>query len=204
MKKSSFNFLFLVWLSFFLSSCASIQPTEPSSAEGWESRLDRLSQLNQWTLTARLALTTSEQSQTLTVHWAEHPDVYRIRISGSFGQTGALIRGSHEGVEITTAEGLWQGERLEDFVSSELHLTLPFTALRFWLLGIPAPGAVTQLTLDARHRLEHLEQYEWQISYRDYDAQTELPRRLRLEHEQWRINMVIQEWQLPTQLEAQL
>ena len=176
----------------------------PSFDESWEARQARLTELTHWMMTARLSLTTPEQTQTISVTWEEQPDAYHIRISGSFGQTGAMIQGSAHGVEVTTSEGTWRGPTLEDYASSELHLGLPFSALRYWLLGIPAPGDVQALSLNAQNRLETLSQFQWQLTYRDYDAQTDLPRRLRLEHEQWRINMVIQQWQLPSSLDARL
>jgi len=204
LKNNRHRFIFLAFIGLFFSGCASLQPAPSNADESWAARQERLNDLTSWAMTARLSLTTPEQTQTLNVVWNEQPDQYRIRISGSFGQTGAMIYGSDTGVEVTTSDGVWQGETLEDFVSSELHLALPFNALRYWLLGIPAPGAITQLHIDTNHRLEQLSQYEWQLTYREYDTDTDLPRRLRLEHEQWRINMVIQQWQMPPQLEARL
>lgn len=192
-------------LALWLSGCASLQQSPSGSIDrSWEDRQARLSELNTWQMTARLSLSSPEQTQTLNMDWQEWPDSYQIRLTSHFGQTIAVMTGNANSVSVTTQEGTWQGNTLEDFASHEYHLSLPFSAFRYWLLGLPAPGVLQDQILDANHRLVQLQQNDWLITYRDYDVHTDLPRRLRLEHEQWRINWLIQDWQLPANLAAAL
>lgn len=199
-----FNVILILFFAVLTHGCAQIQPQITSSDETWEARLDRVAALTQWRMQARLSLTTPEQSQILNVDWQENPNTYQIRISSNLGQTGAIIEGDTIGVVVTTSEGQWRGRRLEDFVHHQHHLSLPFSNLRYWILGIPAPAPLEIIQVDHHDRLETLVQSGWTITYRDYDAQTGLPRRIRLEQDQWRINWVVQQWNLPTPIEAAL
>lgn len=187
-------------IGLFLSGCANLQTTLSATDESWSERQIRLNEVKTWELNARMSLTTPEQTQSFNIQWQEQPEQYHIRVMSTFGQTGALIWGTPQGVEVTTADGTWSGARLEDYVSSELELSLPFSALRYWLLGIPAPGEIGQLQVDANQRLEQLTQHQWQLTYRGYDTQVDLPQRLRLEHQNWRLNVVIQSWDLPLEI----
>lgn len=190
------------FLSLLLSGCANFQTPLPLAYETWADRQSRLGELTQWTLSARVSINSPDQVQFFTIDWHEQPHQYQIRLTGSFGQTAALIQGSSLGVEVTTAEGTWTGNDLEDFGSSNLQLAIPFSALKYWVLGLPAPGATEDLVIDSNNRLQQLSQFDWVLTYRDYDAQANLPRRLQLEHENWRLNMVIQQWELPVKISA--
>jgi outer membrane lipoprotein LolB len=77
-------------------------------------------------------------------------------------------------------------------------------ALRYWVLGLPAPGTVASRTLDPRGRLAALEQSGWRIRFLDYGRQDgyELPGRVFAQKDGTRVRLVVGRWRLPGMPEA--
>jgi outer membrane lipoprotein LolB len=77
---------------------------------------------------------------------------------------------------------------------------LPVEYLRYWVIGIPAPGRAVIKSVDARGRLVELEQDGWRVTYPEYlgadnVAGEALPRRLVVSDPRLRIRVVVDEWQ---------
>ena len=74
----------------------------------------------------------------------------------------------------------------------------PLQSLRYWVLGVNDPAMGAERSLDGEHRLVRLQQDGWQVAYDEYMAVQRrwLPRRLTLTHQQLRLRLVINVWQL--------
>jgi outer membrane lipoprotein LolB len=78
----------------------------------------------------------------------------------------------------------------------------PFEALRYWVLGVPAPGAVTNETRDAAGLMQQLEQQGWTIVYERREAVAssagglQLPSKLRATRGEQRLTLVVDRWRL--------
>ena len=79
-------------------------------------------------------------------------------------------------------------------MQSDLGASLPITLLRYWMLGVEAPGEYHWLS-PARNLLE---QAGWQISYEEWVRRGELklPARIQLVNGTTRILLVVQSWDL--------
>ena len=77
-------------------------------------------------------------------------------------------------------------------------LQVPVTGLRYWILGLPAPGAERSRVLDGQGRLLSLEQNSWSMDYRGYTDVDglSLPRKLFLRRDDLRVRLVVEQWRI--------
>jgi outer membrane lipoprotein LolB len=102
-----------------------------------------------------------------------------------------------------TPEGLsLNGAPPSDAVLTQLQdrlgFTLPIDQLRFWLLGVPDPGAAFELKRNDQERASQLIQDDWTIDYDRYmpvDGDV-LPAHLVLNREGARVRIVADHWQM--------
>ena len=75
---------------------------------------------------------------------------------------------------------------------------VPVRALRYWVLGLPAPGPVKGRSLDRYGRLAKLSQSGWEIEFRDYQrsGSLELPVRIFVTNHRARVRLAIGHWEL--------
>jgi len=83
-------------------------------------------------------------------------------------------------------------------LEDKLGFEPPLTSLRYWVLGVPDPGAPAAVQLDSQQRLTELTQDGWRIDYTSYMpvGAEWLPRLLTLQRAEVRVRMVVDGWQL--------
>ena len=74
----------------------------------------------------------------------------------------------------------------------------PLRQMRFWLLGVPAPGEPFELQRDAQDRAKQMQQDGWTIEIDRYlPAKGDLlPAHLTLTHDDVRVRIVVDQWNL--------
>jgi len=108
------------------------------------------------------------------------------------GDAAALRVQSSRGDDFTTTDP-------EDDFALHLHMPMPVLSMRYWLLGIPDPGAPYTKVADARGEPMSLEQRGWKVEYQEYtDVQSySLPVRFTLTRGKVRIKVAVNDWTLP-------
>jgi outer membrane lipoprotein LolB len=93
--------------------------------------------------------------------------------------------------EVLESQAAW------DELQARLGATLPAGSMRFWMLGIPAPGEHRWLEPAAEGE-QTLEQDGWQINYQRYanDSGARVPVRIRATSGDTRVRIVIDRWRL--------
>jgi outer membrane lipoprotein LolB len=120
-------------------------------------------------------------------------DESEVHLAGPLG-AGATV------LELTPAGLSINGKPPSDAQVAELQerlgFELPLTHLRYWLLGIPDPRSVFELTRNAQDRAAHLSQAGWSIDYDKYlpSEGDFLPGRLVLTREDARVRIAIDSW----------
>ena len=76
---------------------------------------------------------------------------------------------------------------------------LPVAEMRYWVVGVPAPGEPAEETLGDDHRLASLSQSGWQVRFDRYQAvgPLELPSRIEMTTDGLRLRVVASDWSLP-------
>lgn len=178
--------------------CASLPPA--GDAGSWPGRRAELQALQTWTLDGRVAVATAAEGFSGGLAWRQEGAQAEIDLRGPLGGAALSIR--LDGLSMTVTDGSGAsiaGEAAHEYVASEIGAPLPVAELRYWLVGVPAPGLPHQETIGADGRLARLEQAGWQLRYSRYEAvgRLTLPLRIEIESETARLRLVVLNWRLP-------
>lgn len=181
---------------FLLNACAGSPPRTPEAGH-WPGRLATLRTLDDWTLSARVALATAEDGWSGALTWRQEREDLDLSLRGPLGVGGVRIHGHPGKLMVRTSKG-------REFVLSdpeaelrrEFGWTLPLASMRYWMLGIPDPGSEARELVDEAGLLQQLDQGGWRVSYdsyREFDGNT-LPRKLVIENDEVRIRLAVSRW----------
>ncbi len=179
----------------FLAGCASLSGGVSDPGAIWNARQAALGQIRSWSLKGRF-VTEGALSSRGSVRWTQTDEAFELLLTGPFGFGSAQVQGTPTAVEIRTG-----GERQiavdpQAAIAERFGLLLPVAALRYWMLGIPAPGSAAVETLDEHGRLRILEQSGWRVQFGDYAAVAEhdLPHLLEASYGEQGVRFVIRAW----------
>lgn len=186
-----------------LAACGTLPgraPQGPANEVAWQLRLAALTALRDWELNGEVGVVNGKDGGSGSLDWQQRGGelIFDFRAplgSGTVhiqGDTAALRVQSSRGDDFTTNDP-------EDDFAEHLHMPMPILSMRYWLLGIPDPGASYTKVADARGELMSLEQRGWQVDYQEYtDVQGySLPVRFTLARGEVRIKVAVSGWTLP-------
>jgi outer membrane lipoprotein LolB len=195
------RFLFLISCALFLSACANKPHPRSIALSNHEANL---ASINQWQLSGKLGIKTPEESGSLSLRWHQQSDSYEISLTSPLGQKSFLISGDLSQVTFKEkGKPSITGRSPEALLKKTTGWNLPLTELNYWIRGLPAPkGNVKQITPNAIGLIEQLEQSDWVIDYPFYhsiqnqDQLIYLPKKIVIQHKDFRLTLVIREWKL--------
>ena len=193
--------LFAVLACAALLSARAVRPPH-AGLEGqaaWQRHLAWVRAHPDWRLRGRFALTVGHKGLSGGLHWRERGDHYRMEVFGPLGRTQAVLEGGPASVTLQLAgKPPRRAPSAQALMREALGWSLPVAGLRYWVRGIPAPGAPpAQLRFDAEGRLVFLHQDGWRIRYLAYDyayGPQALPTRLELRNGRVRIVLLVDRW----------
>ncbi len=186
----------LLMLAVAMNGCALLKPqtVEPNQA-AWQTRQADYSQINQWTVRARMATAVLGWSGGL--QWQQDSEQLQLSVSGPLGIGGFQAKGNLGFVEVITSDQRRLQGDPETLYREVVGWPFPLRHMRYWALGLTVPGLAGQPLIDAKGRLAELRQAGWQLRYTEYQryGALELPRRMLLDNGELTIRIVIDEWQ---------
>lgn len=180
-----------------LSGCASLP--EPVPAGGWESVKARLQALERWTLEGRVAVAANSEGFSGGLTWKQAGPRAEVALRGPVGGPVLAIRVDGDEFSVTDSQGeTFEGARAKALVAERVGSELPISELRYWLVGVPAPGRPFEETLGADARLATLDQAGWRIRYDRYRSAGELvlPAKLDITQGVLRLRVAVSGWHL--------
>lgn len=128
--------------------------------------------------------------------WDQQGEHFEVRLSGPLGVGALLLSGAPDAMTIRTKDGIAQTRDASDFMLHQLGWSLPVSQLRYWVLGLPAPGETPTLVINDQGRAVNLKQDGWQIDYAEYQTfnNIELPRKIDLADGTHSFRLVIDQW----------
>lgn len=181
-----------------LSGCASWrQPAtiDASAAnDGWLQRQQQLGAVAGFETTGRIAIKGGGLSGGL--RWQQQGEQFQLRIAGPFGAGATLIEGVPGRVKIRNKDIDLETTEPQRVLMERTGWLLPLDALRWWALGIPAPGDEPASTLlDGGGRPTEMRQRDWLLRYSDYrgEAAAALPGRIEASQGPWSATVVFEE-----------
>ena len=182
-----------------LAGCEMLPELAPSGREAaWRAHASDLSRFRSWTLLGSLIVRSGGEASQVAIRWRQKHDAYFLRFTAPFGAGLLDIEGSAAGVEARFAGGRRaRAASPEALLEREIGWPMPLEALRYWIVGAPAPGgAPARIELDGRGRLARLEQAGWTVIYERYAALPDLalPDRIRFSNASVTAAVAVRRW----------
>jgi len=186
--------LLIVLSAAVLGACVATRPPPPPSGQGWEQRADYLQKAGAWQLDGRAAVAVGTQGWQATLNWRQRSDSTEVHLAGPFGVGALVLKRTSAGLSLN---GAAPSDAVLTQLQEKLGFDLPLDQLRFWLLGVPDPGAAFELTRNTQDRALHLTQGEWSIDYDRYmpAAGDLLPARVVLNRQGVRVRIAVDHWE---------
>lgn len=187
----------LLFVALLTAGCATAPKPTIAPERAWSARQEALSGVEQWRLSGRIAVKTGEEAGHAHLQWRQDEDEYDIRLTAPFGSGTVRLAGD------TADAALWVDQAAPVYSSNPEQLLyrqtgwwIPVGALRYWILGLPAPRLSSDWDLDPYGRLELLRQAGWEIRFLDYEQRDglELPGRVFVSKGEAEVKVVVQRW----------
>jgi outer membrane lipoprotein LolB len=165
-----------------MAGCATrpVTPTAPGTA----GRPADPAELSQWTAKGRLALAAAGEGGTGSFVWQQRSERTELSVRGPLGAGGLHVVTDGARLELLDDAGrTLDGEAARLELEQRLGARLPLAALRYWMLGVPAPE----------------DEGDWTVSFDGYQPVQgwALPGKVTAQTGDTRVRIVIDEWQLP-------
>ncbi len=196
--------IFLPLLLLLLSACTTMPSHSPVADPemAWQERQYQLASLNDWTLSGRLGIQNDHEAWHVGINWEQQQQNYAILLTAPLGQGSLKLSGNADTVTLQTDEGeSVSASDPGELLYHQFGWKVPVKSLRYWVLGVPAPGNQREEQLDEYGRLVQLQQDGWEIRFLDYESRMgiELPGRVFVNNHKAKVRLVISDWQpLPT------
>jgi len=196
-------------LTLLAGACATI-PERPPVADpdaAWSARRRQLETRAHWALQGRVALRARDEGWQASLVWKRNADRHEIDLSGPLGGGRLRLSQDRNGAQLRDSSSkVVHAADAEQLLLQVTGWRLPFDGLNYWVLGLPAPGAVGAPDLDVWGRLKTLHQSGWDIEFLGYEPfdGAELPSKLFIRREQpagvggetLEVRLVIDRWDL--------
>ncbi|WP_374350399.1 lipoprotein insertase outer membrane protein LolB [Chitinimonas sp.] len=125
--------------------------------------------------------------------WKHDNTAEQVDLSNPLGQVVARLELSSNAARYTDSNGqLHEAADIETLTERALGWRLPAEGLRYWLLGLAAPGREAHWSRSETGKV--LEQDGWQIRYKGLDGS--MPDGLTLSRPELEIRILLSDWQL--------
>lgn len=153
--------------------------------------------LTRWTASGRMAIAAGNDGGSGSFDWAQDGATSRLDLRGPLGAGAVRLRMTPGALSVADGSGrVLDAERARADLQARLGADLPWGHLRYWLLGVPAPGDGATVLEQAAAPWRVIEQDGWRLAY-DSFAVVEglnLPRRLTAERGAVRVRVIVDTW----------
>jgi outer membrane lipoprotein LolB len=151
----------------------------------------------QWTASGRMAIATGNDGGSGAFDWAQDDATTRLDLRGPLGAGSVRLVVTPESVSLADGTGrVLDAEAAKAGLQARLGADLPWGHLRYWMLGLAAPGdgAAVQEFGAAPWRV--IEQSGWRLTYESFaEVQgVSLPTRFAAQQGAVRVRVIVDRW----------
>lgn len=160
-----------------------------------------LQDLKSWQARGRIGVSGPQNGGSGSFEWLQRGDRADVEIRGPVGIGSVRLQMSgdsdHPSVRLETSKGVLESQAAWDELEARLGTAVPAGRLRYWMLGVAAPGE-HQWGTAAPDGAVTLEQDGWRIDYQRYSEEfgAKVPLRIRASSGDAHVRIVIDRWQL--------
>lgn len=172
-------------------------PVGPGADAPWPEQRAALEKLDRYALNGRVAVAAQGQGFSASLRYQQLARHTNLALDGPLGIGGLRVEIDGEDIEIATSRGeKLDGQAARDELERRLGFQLPLTELRWWLLGIPAPGEAS-VNQAGSGEIQDFTQNGWRVSINTRAAGLgfSLPQRMTAEREGARLKLFVQSWE---------
>ena len=173
-------------------------PVGPGADAPWPEQRAALEKLDHYALNGRVAVAAQGQGFSATLRYQQQPRGSNLALDGPLGIGGLRVQIDGQDIEIATSRGeKLDGQSARDELERRLGFQLPLTELRWWLLGIPAPGEASVNQDAGSGEIHDFTQGGWRVSINTRAAGLgfSLPQKMTAEREGARLKLFVQGWE---------
>jgi outer membrane lipoprotein LolB len=184
-----------------LASCRTAPPTAiigPGADAPWPEQRSALEKFDRYSLEGRVAVAANGQGFSASLRYQQQPLRSNLALDGPLGIGGLRVALDGQDLEIATSRGeKLDGDAARAELERRLGFALPLSELRWWLLGVPAPGEVSVDQNADSGEIRGFTQSGWRVSINTRAAALgfSLPQRLTAEREGARLKLLVERWQ---------
>lgn len=182
-----------------VAGCRTVPPKTvvgPGADAPWSDQRAGLENLERYGLNGRVAVAANGQGFSASLRYAQRAGSSEMSLDGPLGIGGLRLELEGDQLEIATSRGdTLDGVEARAELERRLGFELPLNELRWWLLGIPAPGEATVNAADSGE-ISDFTQHGWRVSInsRVPGLGFSLPQRLTAEREGARLKLLVENW----------
>jgi outer membrane lipoprotein LolB len=173
-------------------------PVGPGADAPWSEQRAALEKLDRYALNGRVAVAANGQGFSASLRYQQRMSHSNLALDGPLGIGGLRVEIAGEDIEIATSRGeKLDGQEARDELERRLGFQLPLHELRWWLLGIPAPGEASVNQDGGSGEIRDFSQSGWRVSInsRAPGLGFSMPQRLTAEREGARLKLFVQGWE---------
>ena len=185
-----------------LSGCRTAPPPAaipgPGADAPWAVQRPVLETLERYALNGKVAVAANGQGFTASLRYQQQPRRADLALDGPLGIGGMRITLEEQSLAVTNSRGeALDGEAARAEIERRLGFELPLEELRWWLLGLPAPGQSEVDTAPDGGAIRGFVQNGWHVAIntRAPGLGFSLPQRLTAERGGARLKLFIERWQ---------
>ncbi|MBM0103144.1 outer membrane lipoprotein LolB [Steroidobacter sp. S1-65] len=193
------------WLALALACSLAAGCVTAPSGPGTPIPAD-LKDLDRWQARGRLGVSGPENGGSGSFEWRQRGDVSNVEIRGPVGIGGVHMEmrgpgsgsGGNPDLTLQTSDGLkLESDAAWAELQNRLGTSVPAGYLRYWMLGVAAPGE-HQWHEENEHGVATLLQGGWRIDYQRYSDEpgARVPMRITATSGDARVRIVVDRWQL--------
>jgi len=179
-----------------LSACVTTRPGPTPAPTPWDQRVTELQNAKTWQLAGRAAAAMGAQGWQASLDWRQRGVGAELHLAGPLGVGAVVLKETPDGLSLNGAP---PSDAVVGQLQDRLGFELPLKNLRYWLLGVPDPGSVSEVTRNDQDRAAQLTQAGWTVSYDRYMTvgSDRLPSRLVLSRQDVRVRIAVEHWEDP-------
>jgi len=182
------------------AGCRTLSPgaeVGPGADAPWPEQRAALEKLDRYGLSGRVAVAAQGQGFSASLRYQQQPRSSNLALDGPLGIGGLRVDIEGDDIAIATSRGeKLDGQAARDELERRLGFQLPLTELRWWLLGLPAPGEVSLNQDGGSGEIRDFTQNGWHVSInsRAPGLGFALPQRLTAERDGARLKLLVEQW----------
>ena len=185
-----------------LAGCRTAPPPAPVVGPGadapWSQQRAALVKLDIYSLNGRVAVAAKGQGFSANLRYRQQGQRADLSLDGPMGLGGMRMQVADREVSVTNSRGeKLDGDAARSEIENRLGFALPLAELRWWLLGIPAPGEADLIQDAATGEVSGFVQSGWKVvvNARAPAMGFAMPQRLTAEREDARLKLLVESWE---------